>query len=47
MTRYFVSYQPKNGQRSNIAAFDSMTMRAIWLLEHALDVEIIQVWEGR
>lgn len=46
MTRYYLSYQPTNGQRANFTSFDSMSARAIWILDHALDVTVLSQWEG-
>ena len=46
MTRYYLKYQPKNGQRENFTSFDSMALRTIWILDHALDITMISTWEA-
>lgn len=46
MTRYFVRYQPKNGQRENFTDFGSLALRTLWILDHALDVTVLSTWEG-
>lgn len=46
MTRYYVKYQPVNSCPVNFTSFDSMSARAIWILDHALDITVLSTWEG-
>lgn len=46
MTRYYVKYVVKATGRENFTDFPSMALRTIWILEHALDIEVLSTWEG-
>lgn len=45
MTRYYLSYQPKNGQRANRTDFSSLTLRTLFVLDHAQDIVVLATWE--
>lgn len=46
MTRYYLAYQPKNGHRTNFTWFDSLSLRTLFILDHALTIDVVSVWEG-
>lgn len=45
MTRFYLRYQPKNGQPDNFTDFPSLSLRTLFILDHALAITVLATWE--